>query len=403
MLPQAPPEGAPRTARRRTGLAVGLLGRFGNPARCRARGRLPAARPAESRRGAPWLTRHYAVVVADQHGTEAPIRTRGALRAGAARFLGVGGDADTASGARGLVARVAAMRGAGARPGGADDGAGAPEADDPADAPETADGSGDSTGVADEGGPGDRPGRPRRRGRRAALIAGGTAAVLAGLSATADVTLEHVARHRIAQAATCRLRPTGPVSAGLDGSFAGLRLITGEVGTVRISAGDVRRDGIGMSVAAELHDVTTKGATSGGWARATIGYGQLRTHLGSAAAGLAPGPDGSGGLVLTGTFAGIPLPVTVRTTLTTDAGTLTVTPVALSFFGQDIPLGKAATAPNASALARELGPRTVSLPALPRGVSLTGVKATGDGLVLSLTLARSDGSAHSYTSGACGH
>lgn len=254
----------------------------------------------------------------------------------------------------------------------------------------------------DETGPGGLDdARPRRSPRGPRVI---TAMVLVGvlaLTALADVVVERTARDRIARAAACKLRPSGAVSARIGGAFAGLRLLTGDVGTVRISARDVRRDGIALTVAAELHDVTTKGATSGGWASATVGYGQLGKRLGSAAAGLAPGPDGAGGLVLTGRLAGIPLPITVHTRLTTTPDTLTVTPWYLSLFGENFQLDPASPNRKTSSLARRLAPRTVRLPGLPAGVRLTGARATGDGIVLTLVLPRSDGSAHSLTAHAC--
>jgi LmeA-like phospholipid-binding len=218
-----------------------------------------------------------------------------------------------------------------------------------------------------------------------------TAGVLVGvmvLAAAADVLLERTARERIARAATCELRPTGPVSAELSGSLAGLRLLTGRVGTVHIEAEDVRRGGTSMSVAADLHQVTTKGSTSGGSATATISYDELRKRLGSAAAGLMPGADGHGGLVLTGTFAGIPLPVTVHTRITTAADSLTVAPTDVSILGGNFPLDRLAARPDAAGLAAELKPRTVKAPELPAGVRLSGTHAGGDGLGLTLSISR---------------
>ena len=162
---------------------------------------------------------------------------------------------------------------------------------------------------------------------------------------------------------------------------------------MRIRAEDVRRDGTSMSVAAELHQVTTKGRTSGGSATATIPYAELRKRLGSAAAGLSPGDDGHGGLVLTGRFAGIPLPVTVHTGITTADDSLTVAPTDVSILGQDFPLDRLATRPDTSGLAAELKPRTVKAPELPAGVRLTGAHAGSDGLGLTLSISRSVSSA----------
>jgi hypothetical protein len=232
--------------------------------------------------------------------------------------------------------------------------------------------------------------------RRKPLVV--TASVVAGvlvLAAVADVLLERTARERIARAARCELSPTGPVSAKLSGSLAGLRLLTGRVGTVHIEAEDVRRNGTSMSVAADLHQVTTKGRTSGGTATATISYDELRKRLGSAAAGLSPGSDGHGGLVLTGTFAGIPLPITVHTRITTAADRLTVAPTDVSVLGEDFPLDRLAARPNTAGLAATLKPRTVKAPELPAGVRLTGTHAGAGGLGLTLSISHSVTSASS--------
>lgn len=228
-----------------------------------------------------------------------------------------------------------------------------------------------------------------------------TGIVLAAVTAAgvADLALEHTARQRIARAAACRLRPTGPVSAELSGTLPGLHLLTGDLGTVHIGARDVRRDGVSMTVAADLHNVTTKGATSGGTARATISYGELRKRLGSAAGGLEPGADG-GRLVLTGSLGGlIPLPVAVHTRIDTTADSLTVTPTDVSLLGGVIPVSRLASIRGASGLAAKLAPRTVRLPGLPAGAQLTSARAAADGLRLDLSLPRSSGK--SYAANGC--
>lgn len=237
--------------------------------------------------------------------------------------------------------------------------------------------------------------RPLLLRRRPLAVTAGVLAAVVVLAAAADVLLERTARERIARAARCQLRPTGPVSAELSGSLAGLRLLTGRVGTVHIEAEDVRRGGTSLSVAADLHEVTTKGRTSGGSATATISYDELRKRLGSAAAGLMPGDDGHGGLVLTGTFVGIPLPVTVHTRITTAADSLTVAPTDVSILGENFALDRLAARPNTAGLAAKLKPRTVRAPELPAGVRLTGTHAGSDGLGLTLSISHSVSSASS--------
>ncbi len=232
-----------------------------------------------------------------------------------------------------------------------------------------------------------RPHPARRPLRRRPLVV--LAAVLAGvlvLSGAADVLLARTARQRIERAAMCKLRPAGRVTADLSGRLAGLRLLTGSVGTVRVRAGDVRRGGLRMSVVADLRDVTTKGHTAGGTATATVAYEDLRAKLGNAAAGLRPGGDGHGGLVLTGTLAGVPLPVTVHTRIAVAADRITVTPTSVSVLGEDFPVDRLAARPDGAGLARKLRPRTVRVPQLPTGVRLERVTATDDGLVMALSL-----------------
>jgi len=225
--------------------------------------------------------------------------------------------------------------------------------------------------------------RPRRTPVLVVAVATVAAVLLAGLG---DVLLERTARSRIANAAACRLRPSGPVSASLTGTLAGLRLLTGRVGTVRIAAEDVRRDGASLAVAAELHDVTTGGAIGGGSATATLPFSELDDRLGSAAAGLRPSGDGHGGLLLTGTLAGLPLPLTVHAKLSTGADRVTVTPTAVTLLGQDFPVTGLAADPRTARLAGKLAPRTLALPQLPSGVRLVSVVTDGNGLRMNLTL-----------------
>ncbi|WP_037914991.1 LmeA family phospholipid-binding protein [Actinacidiphila yeochonensis] len=247
------------------------------------------------------------------------------------------------------------------------------------------------------GGPDRSARRPFPCRRRPLVVAVGAVAAATVLALVADVALEHTARHRIAQAAACRLRPSGPVRASLSGDLAGLRLLTGRVGSVHIEAADVRRQGMDIAVAVDLRGVTTKGAVSGGTATATVPYADLRSRMGAAAAGLRPSGDGQGNLVLTGTAAGVPLPVTVRTRITTAAGTVTVTPVDVSVFGSDFPVAALASHELTKGLAGRLAPRTVQVPPLPSGVTLTGARAGADGLDLTLTMART--TAHSGSNG----
>ncbi|WP_435137016.1 LmeA family phospholipid-binding protein [Actinacidiphila sp. bgisy144] len=225
------------------------------------------------------------------------------------------------------------------------------------------------------------------RGRRRPwVVATAVIAGLAVLAASADLLIAHTARERIARAASCRLKPVGRVSAELSGSLAGLRILTGHVGTVRIRAEDVERDDMDLTVTAELHQVTTKGAMSGGSATATLAYDELGKQLTRGGAGLRPGPDGHGGLVLTGTVVGIPLPVTVHTSIRTGRDSVTVTPTDVDVLGRNIPVAQARKGKGGSGLAAQLAPRTVKAPQLPAGVVLTGARTNAQGLALSLSV-----------------
>lgn len=112
--------------------------------------------------------------------------------------------------------------------------------------------------------------------RTPALVAAGMATALIGAFA-ADLAVEHTAQDRIARAAGCHLQARGPVTAELSGTFAGLRALTGQVGSVHLAAEDVRRAGMDVDVKADLYDVTRDGGMSGGRATVTIPYEALQS------------------------------------------------------------------------------------------------------------------------------
>lgn len=219
-----------------------------------------------------------------------------------------------------------------------------------------------------------------------------TAACLAAVAVAAtatDVVVRGRVEERVVSAASCRLHATGAVTAELDSAFAGLRALTGSVGTVRVKAEGVRRQGTDMDVEAVLRDVTRDGAGAGGTARATVPYSGLQDRLGAegggAAAGMTVGSDGQN-LILSGSAGDLGLPVTVKTTLSTTADSLTVTPATIGVFGRDIPVDRVSSLPVASGFADQLAPRTVRIDDLPAGARLTGAHAGGSGLVLSFAL-----------------
>ncbi|MER5488092.1 DUF2993 domain-containing protein [Streptomyces sp. NPDC002812] len=232
--------------------------------------------------------------------------------------------------------------------------------------------------------------------RTPVLVTAGITAALAGVF-VADVVVEHTAQERIARAAGCRLQARGPVTAELSGTFAGLRALTGQVGSVHLAAEGVRRADTDMDIKADLYDVTRDGGMSGGRATATIPYEALQKRLaesGDAAAGaegLTVGGDAKG-LTLTGTVGGLGLPVTVHASTSATPTGVTITPTTVTVLGRELPIATVSGLPGASGLAERLAPRTVDVGELPEGVSLTGVRTTGDGLTLDASLAKSSSS-----------
>ncbi|MEZ0069831.1 hypothetical protein ABIA32_005879 [Streptacidiphilus sp. MAP12-20] len=220
------------------------------------------------------------------------------------------------------------------------------------------------------------------------LILGGIAVLSVAGTGITDAVVVNTAEQRIVKAADCRLQATGPVTARLTDPFAGLRTLTGTLGTVRITADGVHRGGTDMNVNAVLFNVTTHGSTDGGTATATIPYSSLQTKLGSAGAFMKVGTDGTG-LILTGVVGSMGLPVTVSTSVSTTATSLTITPTNLGVLGQSIPVSAVGTLPGGAGLAGSLKPHTVTLPSLPAGARLTGANADTAGLNLTLSIPHS--------------
>jgi hypothetical protein len=217
------------------------------------------------------------------------------------------------------------------------------------------------------------------------IVAVGLATSAVAAAGGADAVVTHTTQQRIVKAATCRLKPTGPVTAQLTDTFAGLQVLTGNLGTVRVTADGVHPGGTDMNVKAVLHDVTTHGSTSGGMATATIPYSALQKHLGNAGALMTVGTDGSG-LTLTGAVGSMSLPVTVDTSISTTANSITITPTTVVLLGQAIPVNALSSMPGASGLAGSLKPHTVNLPGLPAKSRLTAARPDSTGLTLELSI-----------------
>ncbi|MBM9507343.1 LmeA family phospholipid-binding protein [Actinacidiphila acididurans] len=219
--------------------------------------------------------------------------------------------------------------------------------------------------------------------RKPVIVSLGVAAAVLAAAGAADLTLAHVARHRVEKAVACRLHPTGPVGADLESTFAGLRAVSGDLGTVHVTADGVKRAGTDLNVSADLRHVTRKG-TRGGTATAVVPYTELRKRLGGDGA-FTFGSDGSD-LVLTGTVGSLGLPVTVRTATTTTRNSVTVTPTTVGVLGRDIPVADLSGTGMGSGLSDRLKPHTVSLAHLPAGASVVSASAGHDGLAVHLSL-----------------
>ncbi|WP_035791846.1 LmeA family phospholipid-binding protein [Kitasatospora mediocidica] len=222
-----------------------------------------------------------------------------------------------------------------------------------------------------------------------------------------DQVAGSTARQRIAARAGCVLDSHGRVTASLDEPLGGLRALTGDLGTVSVSARGVQRGGITSQVSATLHEVGSDGSYRAGTALATVDYGQLAGRLAaqSPAASTAPSTaatptlSGDGSTLDAATTVGaLGLPVTVRSTVTAQDGRVTVTPTDAVVLGRDLPVS--ALAGRASA--GQLAPRTFTLPSLPTGVTLTGAVPEPDGLRLDFALADHPAHAAGAAGGAAG-
>lgn len=224
--------------------------------------------------------------------------------------------------------------------------------------------------------------------RRVRLLITAATAVLATAAIGTDLVVAHTAQNRVTHAAANRLKPSGPVSASLE-TLAGLDALTGNLGTVKISAVGVPRNGAAVNVTANLQNVTTKGTASGGTATVTVPYDQLQRRItnGNGAGNtenLTVGINGTG-ITLTGTTAAMGIPFTVQTSLTTTSDSVTITPTTVSVLGQEMSLAQLSATAMGSRLAQRLGPHTFK-PTMPTGAKITSAQAGNSGLELHLSL-----------------
>ncbi|MEZ0110126.1 hypothetical protein ABH920_004141 [Catenulispora sp. EB89] len=228
--------------------------------------------------------------------------------------------------------------------------------------------------------------------RRSTVITAGVVALALVVVLIANGVIKHVAEGRIAHLATCRLQATGPVHAALPGTFAGLGAVFGSVGDVHVQADGVPRDGVTAHVDAVLHDVTPGGATSGGTAIATTPYSAITQQLVQMSGLTDPtmAADGTTGLLITGSRAG--LPVTVHATISTSPDSFTITPTTVRVLGRNVSVAGLQSIPLVKDLAHQLDPKVFALPNLPDGATLTTVQAGASGLSLDFSVPKRSGS-----------
>ncbi|MEU0227249.1 DUF2993 domain-containing protein [Streptomyces sp. NPDC006284] len=220
--------------------------------------------------------------------------------------------------------------------------------------------------------------------RRRVYVTAACATTLALAGVGTDLLVERKAEQRVAEAAGCRLG--ADVDAELRSSFAGLRALTGRVGTVHLSAPRMRREDLDMALQADLYGVSTDGGASGGSAAVSVTYAELGKRLDRSGeadgmAGMTLGSDGTR-LTLSGTAGALQVPVSVRMDLSTTSHAVTLTPRAVNMLGREVAVSALSALPGAAEFADKLKPRTIEIGKLPAGVRLTGAEAASDGLLL---------------------
>ncbi|MFE9687230.1 LmeA family phospholipid-binding protein [Streptomyces sp. NPDC006285] len=220
--------------------------------------------------------------------------------------------------------------------------------------------------------------------RRRLVIAAICLTTVAAAAGVTDLVVEHEVRQKVSKAAACRLDAKA-VDVELGDTLAGLRTLTGKVGTVHLSADGVKHKGTSVDIDVSLLGVSTEGHASGGTATATVGYDELGKRAPDAESGMKLGTDGSH-LTMTGSAGAAGMPITVVTNLSTSAHGVTITPTTISVLGRQLPVGALSSMPGASQVADKLKPRTFDLGSLPAGIKLTGAHAAAGGLVLEFGL-----------------
>ncbi|MFI8849782.1 LmeA family phospholipid-binding protein [Streptomyces sp. NPDC053499] len=239
--------------------------------------------------------------------------------------------------------------------------------------------------------------------RRTVLVSASALAAVIATGGGANALIEHKAEERAAEEVQCHLGSADGVEAELTDPLAGLKTLTGRVGTLHLSADKVEHEGTTFAVDADLHGVSTDGTADSGSATVTVGYDEIAKRLPKQVQGMKPGTDGEH-LTLSGPVAGTGIPVTVLNTVSANPDGLTIAPDSVRVLGQQVKLSTLASLPGMDRFADQLGPRNVGLGQLPEGVRTTGAEATDKGLALSFRfspdlLSSSDSGASNASSG----
>ena len=218
------------------------------------------------------------------------------------------------------------------------------------------------------------------RHKRVWIPAVATVLVVGGVL-LANQLVRSSAESEIAKTVACGLKSSGPTTAHLTDPWAGLGVFGGDLGTVKVSAEKVQLGGTSVDLKATIAHVKTGGTSGAGTASTTVDYAVVQQALGG---DMTVRGDGKR-LVIDTTFG---VAVTVHAALTTSAQGLTVTPTEVSTLGQTLSVADLLRSPLGRGLpTSQLAARTVPIPDLPSGVSLTGATPAADGLRLAFALA----------------
>lgn len=237
----------------------------------------------------------------------------------------------------------------------------------------------------------------RRRSRRARALVVAAAALLV-LVAVSDVVAARLIGSRIAGRARCTL-VADRVGASVTAWAPVDALSRGELGTVRLTATGVHRNGLILDLTAQLRGVTTAGEVASSSDHVLVGYGAAARH------GAAPGGPGGGGggsahvssvtgdgrhLLIGLDVGALGSTATLVAAVSTDGSGLTVTPTSLEVMGRTLSVGEiepllAARNPT---LAVQLRPRRRAFAGLPQGARVDDVRPDPNGLAILLSTGR---------------